>query len=158
MPDYIKKMIPSAVILLIDAILFLLIPSQVKVLTDGLVTTLFMPYVVTGMIGLSAAVDLLQTFIKGRRAEAASTGKRYFSGKGFLRVVGAMAALAVYLMLMPTIGFVVDSVLLCVVTMLLLGNRNVKQILLVSVLLSFGVYCLFKLGLSLRLPAGFFFF
>ena len=103
MPDYIKKMIPSAVILLIDAILFLLIPSQVKVLTDGLVTTRFMPYVVTGMIGLSAAVDLLQTFIKGRRAEAASTGKRYFSGKGFLRVVGAMAALAVYLMLMPTI-------------------------------------------------------
>ena len=142
MPDYIKKMIPSAVILLIDAILFLLIPSQVKVLTDGLVTTRFMPYVVTGMIGLKAA----------------STGKRYFSGKGFLRVVGAMAALAVYLMLMPTIGFVVDSVLLCVVTMLLLGNRNVKQILLVSVLLSFGVYCLFKLGLSLRLPAGFFFF
>lgn len=158
MPDYIKKMIPSAVILLIDVILFLLVPSQVKVLTDGLVTTRFMPYVVTGMIGICAAVDLLQTWIKGRRVEAASAGKRYFSVKGFFRVVGAMAALAVYLLLMRTLGFVVDSILLCAGTMLLLGNRNVKQILLASVLLSLGVYCLFKLGLSLRLPAGLFFF
>ena len=158
MPDYIKKMIPSAVILLIDVILFLLVPSQVKVLTDGLVTTRFMPYVVTGMIGICAAVDLLQTWIKGRRVEAASAGKRYFSVKGFLRVVGAMAALAVYLLLMRTLGFVVDSILLCAGTMLILGNRNVKQILLASVLLSLGVYCLFKLGLSLRLPAGLFFF
>ena len=158
MPDYIKKMIPSAVILLIDVILFLLVPSQVKVLTDGLVTTRFMPYVVTGMIGICAAVDLLQTWIKGRRVEAASAGKRYFSVKGFFRVVGAMAALAVYLLLMRTLGSVVDSILLCAGTMLLLGNRNVKQILLASVLLSLGVYCLFKLGLSLRLPAGLFFF
>ena len=158
MPDYIKKMIPSAVILLIDVILFLLVPSQVKVLTDGLVTTRFMPYVVTGMIGICAAVDLLQTWIKGRRVEAASAGKRYFSVKGFFRVVGAMAALAVYLLLMRTLGFVVDSILLCAGTMLLLGNRSVKQILLASVLLSLGVYCLFKLGLSLRLPAGLFFF
>ena len=158
MPDYTKKMIPSAVILLIDVILFLLVPSQVKVLTDGLVTTRFMPYVVTGMIGICAAVDLLQTWIKGRRVEAASAGKRYFSVKGFFRVVGAMAALAVYLLLMRTLGFVVDSILLCAGTMLLLGNRNVKQILLASVLLSLGVYCLFKLGLSLRLPAGLFFF
>ena len=119
MPDYIKKMIPSAVILLIDVILFLLVPSQVKVLTDGLVTTRFMPYVVTGMIGICAAVDLLQTWIKGRRVEAASAGKRYFSVKGFFRVVGAMAALAVYLLLMRTLGFVVDSILLCAGTMLL---------------------------------------
>ena len=110
------------------------------------------------MIGICAAVDLLQTWIKGRRVEAASAGKRYFSVKGFFRVVGAMAALAVYLLLMRTLGFVVDSILLCAGTMLLLGNRNVKQILLASVLLSLGVYCLFKLGLSLRLPAGLFFF
>lgn len=35
-----------------------------KGVTDGLVTTRFMPYVVTGMIGICAAVDLLQTWSK----------------------------------------------------------------------------------------------
>ena len=33
MPNYVKKMIPTAVILVLDIIAFLMIPSQVKVLT-----------------------------------------------------------------------------------------------------------------------------
>ena len=62
MPNYVKKMIPTAVILVLDIIAFLMIPSQVKVLTEGLVNTRFMPYFVTILIAICGVVDLVQTF------------------------------------------------------------------------------------------------
>ena len=83
MPNYVKKMIPSAVILVLDLILIALIPSQVKELTHDLVTTRFMPYVVTILIAACSAVDLIQTFIKERPREAGSEKKVYFEVRAF---------------------------------------------------------------------------
>ena len=156
MPGYIKKMIPSIVILILDAVLIALIPSQVKELSHDMVTTRFMPYVVTAMIALCAAADIIELWLKERKNKA--PGKKYFDKKGFLRVVGCMLCLAVYLMAMPTVGFVLDSAILCALVMLLMGNRKPVQIIVMSIVLPVLVYCMFKLGLSLRLPTGLFFF
>lgn len=148
---------PSAVILILDLIFIILIPDQVKELTQEGVTTRFMPYVVTILIAVCAAVDLIQIgFKEKRRAEKES--KTYFDRRGILRVFLSILAMAVYLLTVKMLGFVVATILLVAVIMLLMGSRNWKQILLVSVLLTLVVYVVFKLGLNLRLPTGLFFF
>ena len=156
MPNYIKKMRPSTVILVTDLIIMLLIPAQVRERTHTGVTTRFMPHAVTILIAVCAAADIERIFIREHHNK--ETGAVYFDKKGLLRVLASMAGVFAYLLLIPVIGFVLSSILLCAFVMVLMGNRQVRQIILASVLLSITVYCIFKLGLKLRLPAGLFFF
>lgn len=158
MSNYIKKMIPTAVILILDLIVFLAIPSQVKVLTEGVVNTRFMPYFVTILIAICGVVDLIQTYFKERRLEETQGEKRYFDKKGFIRVLICFLCVAAYLVILPYLGFVLSTIMLCAAVAFLMGSRNWVGILILSVVLSLAVYCVFKLGLRLRLPTGLFFF
>ena len=146
MLGYKKKMIPTAVIMAIDAAVFFSIPSQVKIYEEGLVNIL---------IFICGIADLIKTF---RERDKGEEEKNYFNKKGTLRVLAAVAALVVWLLLMPEIGFVISTVLLSAFIMLLAGNRSAVQILVLSLILTLSVYALFKLALNLRLPQGLFFF
>ncbi|MCD8052996.1 MAG: tripartite tricarboxylate transporter TctB family protein [Lachnospiraceae bacterium] len=158
MPNYIKKIIPSAIVLALDLFILYLIPTQVNVLIEGMVTTRFMPYVVTILIAVCAVVDIVETYVKGRASEEGRAEIRYFDVRGLLRVLASVISLVVWLFILPRLGFVLSTVLLGIVTMWLLGERNWKVILVLSVILSLSVYCIFKLGLDLRLPTGLFLF
>lgn len=156
MTNYMKKMLPSFVILLIDLSIMLLIPSQIKELTHDAVTTRFMPYVVTGLIALCALVDLIQIYTREHADK--TTGDTYFDNAGLLRVLACIIGVIVYLYIMPMLGFVLATALVCAFSMFLMGNHDVKQLIIFSVVLSICVYCTFKLGLKMRLPVGLFFF
>lgn len=158
MPNYIKKIIPSAIVLALDLFILYLIPTQVNVLIEGMVTTRLMPYVVTILIAVCAVVDIVETYVKGRASEEGRAEIRYFDVRGLLRVLASVISLVVWLFILPRLGFVLSTVLLGIVTMWLLGERNWKVILVLSVILSLSVYCIFKLGLDLRLPTGLFLF
>lgn len=161
MPGYLKKAIPSGVILIIDIIIILLIPSQVKVYMEGIVNTRFLPYLVTILILICGLADIFKIVMKGKKetAEVQPADTKKSGGKaGYLRVLGAVAAMGVWLWIVPSAGFVVSTVLLSAAIMLLAGNKSWIQIVLLSVILTMVVYCLFKLALNLRLPQGIFFF
>ncbi|WP_434309530.1 tripartite tricarboxylate transporter TctB family protein [Hominifimenecus sp. rT4P-3] len=149
-----KKMIPTAVIMAVDAVVFFSIPSQVKIYEEGVVNTRFLPYLVTILIFVCGIADLIRTLREQNEGEE----KQYFDKKGTLRVLIAVAALAVWLLVMPKIGFVIATALLSAGIMLLAGNRSAVQILSLSLILTLSVYALFKLALNLRLPQGLFFF
>lgn len=149
-----KKMIPTAVIMAVDAAVFFSIPSQVKIYEEGVVNTRFLPYLVTILIFVCGIADLIQTLRERKEEEE----KHYFDKKGTLRVLIAVAALIIWLLVMPKIGFVIATALLSAGIMILAGNRNVIQILALSLILTLSVYVLFKLVLNLRLPQGLFFF
>ena len=155
MLGYKKKMIPTAVIMAVDAAVFFSIPSQVNIYEEGLVNTRFLPYLVTILIFICGVADLIKAF---RERDKGEEEKTYFNKKGTLRVLAAVAALVVWLLLMPEIGFVISTVLLSAFIMLLAGNRSAVQILVLSLILTLSVYALFKLALNLRLPQGLFFF
>ena len=58
---------------------------------------------------------------------------------------------------MCTLGFMISSVLFLIATMLLLTpaeKRNIPLILILSVVVSVGVYYLFVYGLDMVLPRG----
>lgn len=67
------------------------------------------------------------------------------------------AFLLIYLALMTVLGFILSTALYLMVTMLLLTpkeKRNIVVMLIITVVVSVGVYYLFVEGLSLILPAG----
>ena len=156
MPNYVKKMIPTGIFVLLDMIIFFSIPSQVGVYEEGLMNARFVPYLVTILIFVCGLWDMVKTYRQGRREE--DKPKVYFQKRGTMRVLAAVAILAVWLWVMPLLGFVPATFLLSAAVMLLAGNRSVWQILILSAVLSVLVYLLFKEGLNLRLPQGLFFF
>lgn len=67
------------------------------------------------------------------------------------------AFLLIYLALMTVLGFILSTALYLIATMLLLTpkeKRNIPLMLIITVVVSVGVYFLFVEGLSLILPAG----
>lgn len=67
------------------------------------------------------------------------------------------AFLLIYLALMTVLGFILSTALYLIATMLLLTpkeKRNIPLMLIITAVVSVGVYFLFVEGLSLILPAG----
>ena len=72
-------------------------------------------------------------------------------------LVAIFVILIIYMALLSTLGFMISSVLFLIATMLLLTpaeKRNIPLILILSVVVSVGVYYLFVYGLDMVLPRG----
>lgn len=72
-------------------------------------------------------------------------------------LLAIFATLVLYIALMPLLGFMLSTVLFLIGSISLLtpaGKRNIPLMLILSVVVSGGVYYLFVNGLSLILPAG----
>ena len=59
-----------------------------------------------------------------------------------------------YCFLLKPLGFILDSIALCVAGMLLLQNRKYIQIAVISVVTSVAIYVVFATLLGAKLPAG----
>jgi len=136
------------------------IPSQVKIYQEGIVNTRFMPYLLTILILICGLTDIVKGLLLIRREpeQAAEEETASMKKSGYLRVAAAAAGVALWLILLPKLGFMLASVLLTAGIMLLAGNKSWIQIVLVSLILTIAVYCVFKLALNLKLPQGLFFF
>lgn len=73
---------------------------------------------------------------------------------GIKRAGLGVVLFVVYCFLLKPVGFVLDSILLCVLGMLLLQNRKVIQIAIVSIVTPVVIYVVFANFLGAKLPAG----
>lgn len=76
------------------------------------------------------------------------------SGAG--RTIGLFLALAVYTAIIGIFGFFISTLLLIVSIFLIMGERNWKRIVIMAPLAVIAVYLIFKVGLKVPLPMGFF--
>lgn len=154
------RIFPSFIIVCLDLFLMFSIPSQVKIYQEGIVNTRFMPYLLTILILICGLTDIVKGLFLIRREpeQAAEEETAGIKKSGYLRVAAAAAGVALWLILLPKLGFMLASVLLTAGIMLLAGNKSWIQIVLVSLILTIAVYCVFKLALNLKLPQGLFFF
>ena len=65
-----------------------------------------------------------------------------------------VAALLVWYVLLKSVGFIIMTTLLMVVSMYLLGNRRLWQFVVIPVVFSTAIYLLFSGLLNVPLPAG----
>lgn len=103
------------------------------------------PYVISISVILSATIILLRTYYNlGKKENYVD-----FSGTAFVLFI--VVLILCYIGLINIIGFYVSTSLFLYVFMWLLGQKNIKLILLLSLLIPILIYLFFDLSLGVRL-------
>lgn len=97
-----------------------------------------------------ALVILIKALVKPKYRPPLSREER----RDYLRVLLTAVLCIAYVLLMPKIGFVIAGILVMAAVMLVYGNRNVWQIVLVSILCTGLLFAIFKFALGVQLPMG----
>ena len=96
-------------------------------------------------------ISLFQTLKKRRKEQSGKPTKYVELSKEF---IGLLAVIAIFALLVDTIGFVVGSFLLMLVLLFLLGERKIGKMAGVSFVVSISFTLLFGKLLSVPLPRG----
>lgn len=106
------------------------------------------PIIVSVLAIVLSTVFLLKTkFSRGKKEELPD-----FTGSGM--AIAMTALLLAYVGIIRVIGFYLATPLYLYATMWVLGQRNKKLMVIISVLMPVGVYLFFRLLLNMRIPEG----
>ena len=109
------------------------------------------PYIICILTVVSATVFLLKTYYHwGKKEDPVD-----FSG--ILLVLFMVVLLFIYILLIEIIGFYLATPLYLFISMWILGQKNIKLSLIISLLAPLVVYIFFDVLLKLQIPKGFFF-
>ena len=155
--DFLKRQVPTLVVLCTAVIGLILLPSQIPMSKSAQSSVLgprFFPMVMLGAVisfsCLSIALEAYAAFAQGDVPEPV----HWEAPTQYIRVAGLLAALIVWYVCLKSVGFVIMTALLMALTMFLLGNRQVWQIIVIPVVFSLFIYLLFANFLNVPLPAG----
>ena len=119
----------------------------------------FSQIMLTGMM-IFAGILLIQSVWKlthlkagGAAAEKAAS-LNFAKDRGVLFALITMILCAGFVAYFRTLGYVLDSMILCFAIMILIGKRNLVQMLLISVLVPLCMWPLFYLLLKVNIPMG----
>ena len=112
-----------------------------------------------GML-IFAVILLIQSIIKlmtmdenDPLAEPAAS-INFIKDKGVLAALFVMLLCALFVVFSKTLGYVVCGAVLCFVIMVLIGKRNIVELLLVSILVPLGMWLVFYKVLTVNIPMG----
>lgn len=149
-----KRSLPSFVTLMVGVFVFLSIPSQIALFGgEGLssVNARTVPYVITTLITLLSLTMIISEAIV-MRDEATVPEPEAPTSYG--RVLLAFAAIALWILILPFLGFNITTILLVAAVMIIIGNCHWWQIALLSLILSFPINYLLASVLRVYLPSG----
>lgn len=116
----------------------------------------FFPRVLLGILGAGAALLLARDVLRSRRKQGTQEKVARFREIPH-SVPSAFAAFAVYVFLMPTLGFFLATLTFVAVAQVLLGPhrpRDLPRIALVALGTAAGTYLVFERYLHVFLPRG----
>ena len=114
------------------------------------------PKIIIGLIVLCLIINIIKIIRKNKGnpeftlSAFAKNSVAFFKSKMFL----GMVILAVAALLIETLGFVVTTFLILFFYGLLLGEKNIVRLLIVSVVLSLALHIIFSGLLDVTLPRG----
>lgn len=171
-----KEMLVGIIFLIIGVVYFALaftIPIYDAYGGSSVVDSSFVPKVVGILLIVLSILQLIFSSKAAKNAPAAQTTQTSEEDGEFKvedwdddaanrnadtkALVAIFVILIIYMALLSTLGFMISSVLFLIATMLLLTpaeKRNIPLILILSVVVSVGVYYLFVYGLDMVLPRG----
>ena len=110
----------------------------------------FFPYVLATILsGLSILL-----MIEGWRSPAGPIFSIRFDNKDTHRTAALLFILVVFSALLTTLGFIVDAFFFMFLIQLILGERRFLVLVIVSLVVSFGMYFLFATLFKVPLPMG----
>lgn len=153
----IKRSISSIVTLMIGALVFLSIPSQISVMdSEGLssVNARTVPYLITSLIIIISVIMIISEGIKIQKEHADTDEHISKERTSYVRVFLAFLAIALWIIALPYIGFNIATILLVASIMLIVGNCRWWQIVLLSLILSVPINYLLGSVLRVYMPGG----
>lgn len=152
----IRRTVSSFVTLIVGVLVFLSIPGQIALFgSEGLgsVNARTVPYLITSLIIILSLMMILSEAIAMRNDPDAARQERP-KPTSYGRVFLACAAIAGWIVLLPYLGFNISTILLVAGIMLIIGNCQWWQIIVLSLLLSLPINYLLATVLRVYLPSG----
>ncbi len=107
------------------------------------------------LAGIGIVISALTIIFVSSREEPVELLPGTIPGReGMLRVLGILLSYAAVIIFMPTLGYSVTIFCFLVVTMWILGGRDLPLMVAVSLAFSFGVFYVFTELLKVVLPRG----
>lgn len=157
----IRKYIPSIITAALGIVILLIIPSQIDISRVNSsnatgINSRTIPYFLAISIVL---LSILELFIKKIRGDCKDTATErvQIQYMAYMRVFLTFVGIILWIVLIPYLGFVITMILLLLSIMLLMGNRNWLQLILIPLLISFTLSYVFTEFVGRTLPSGIFF-
>lgn len=150
---YNSEIISGLVFVIVAAVLWLLIPSQIQTLEKTAINARTIPRIAIGGLFLCSAGLLIQGLLSHDKKEIVITRER-FHPDGFRREMRSLlfaAFLIIYCFLVTLLGFIVSTVLLVIAILLFYGARKWYYYAIPLVMVGV-VYYVFAVLLRISLP------
>ena len=150
---YNSDIISGLVFVIVAAVLWLLIPSQIQTLEKTAINAQTIPRIAIGGLFLCSAGLLIQGLLSHDKKEIVIT-RESFHSDGFRREMRALlfaAFLIIYCFLVTLLGFIVSTVLLVIAILLFYGARKWYYYAIPLVMVGV-VYYVFAVLLRISLP------
>ena len=148
--------IPSIVTLLVGLFIFLSIPGQIAVFgNDGMigVSARTMPYLIASAIIILSLLMIASNVIGNLKAESDSSENEPRETTSYGRVFLAFAAVALWIIILPHLGYNITTMILVASVMIIIGNCRWWQIIALSLTLSIPVNYLLYIVLMIYMPS-----
>lgn len=152
-----KRSISSIVTLVVGALVFLSIPSQIAVFDSeglGSVNARTVPYLITSLIVIISLIMIVSETRGFRNEETDVSENKPDQRTSHARVLLAFSAIALWIVILPYLGFIFTTMMLVASIMIIIGNCRWWQIVLLSLALSVPINYLLAMVLRVYLPSG----
>ena len=168
MKDFINKWkntLTAALLVSFALTLYLLVPSQIATM-EGVKLSLspsFYPLLVIALTGIVSSTYLVTSFLEERKntskptAAAAADTKGPFLSHEAKRALTTMAIILVFIYLIEYLGFFIAAPIGLAAMMYHMGNRQIRNYILMAVLVPPVTYIIFEKLMVVILPRGIFF-
>jgi hypothetical protein len=151
-----KRSLSSVVTLIVGVLVLFSIPDQIVLFDEGQssANARTVPYLITSLIILISLVMIVSEVIATQDQSAEATDGEPHESVRYGRVILAFAAIALWIVILPYLGFNISTILLVATVMLIIGNCRWWQIILLPLILSFPINYLLAAVLRVYLPSG----
>lgn len=155
---YVLEIIVTVLMIVIAVYLFIQIGSaagptaQLETLTD--LGADFWPRIILALLIILLAVNLIQALKKKKASGEAVVEKIDVAGFFKSKLFIGMVMVVVMALILPRIGFLPSCLIFLIAYGLLLGDRNYVRLVIVSLVITVVIYCIFQGALDIFLPRG----
>lgn len=155
-----KGNVHKILMIIFGLIVLYLIPHQIKVPLNSDVSPRAFPYTVTFLIIGITLISMIGDMIKRKRVEGESPSNmgaleensEEKSKKIYLKVVLMFISTALWIILVPIIGFILTTIAFMATGMIIMGTKNKIQLILTPLIFSIAVYYVFAILLKVDIP------
>lgn len=152
-----KHNLPSILMMLFGISLILLIPYQVSGVKVSAMGPRFIPYLVAIIITILSFLTLIDGLVEKKDPVENDETEKEGTKVSYSRVILTFISLALWIILVPLLGFIITTILLIAAVIAIVGEFKVYQIIIIPIIVSLAVYYIFNELLNVILPEGIFF-